>query len=130
MTVSQKQKILAMRENGGKYSVIAAEFGLSENTVKSICRRNTLVASANPDTDFCLQCGKPLVCIPKKKQKKFCSDKCRMAWWNVHPEAMSRKAVYKFVCVQCGADFESYGDADRKFCSRACYGLSRRTRNE
>ena len=128
MTANQKQKILTMRENGEKYSAIAAELGISENTVKSFHRRHDLSAKPVVGDENCRECSKPL--MQNKTNKKFCSDKCRMAWWKTHPEAVNRKAVYHFACVLCGTAFESYGNANRKYCSRACYGLSRRTHNE
>jgi len=129
MTANQKQKILTMRENGEKYSAIAAELGISENTVKSFHRRHDLSAKHAVGDENCRECAKPLML--NRANKKFCSDKCRMAWWKTHPEAVNRKAVYKFACVLCDTEFESYGNADRKYCSRACYGLAqRRTRNE
>ena len=129
MTILQKEKILAMRENGITYSAIALELGLSENTVKSFGRRNSTPQN-QPLEKGCLNCGKPLVQLPKKKMKKFCSDKCRSKWWNTNSHVLNKKAVYRFVCEQCGVDFEIYGIAYRRYCSRACYGLSRRTRNE
>jgi len=30
---------------------------------------------------YCQNCHKPLKHFPGRKQKKFCCDKCRMAWW-------------------------------------------------
>ena len=126
MTLLQKQRIDEMRKHGESYTKIAASLGLSENTIKSYCRRNLL------KIDTCPQCGKPLVHIPHKRNKKFCSDKCRMAWWKAHPEALNRKAIYNFACLQCGTVFQAYGNAKRKFCSRSCYGQAsaRRWRDE
>lgn len=128
MTMKQKQQITAMRRSGVSYGKIAADIGISEGTVKSFCRRNNLSAVPEPNDGVCPHCGVPLVHIAKAKKKRFCSDQCRLAWWNAHPEAVNRKAIYKFTCGKCGATFESYGDKNRKYCSRACYGLSRRLR--
>ena len=33
------------------------------------------------ETAFCKNCGGKLEHTPGRKPKKFCSDKCRMAWW-------------------------------------------------
>lgn len=135
MTYQQKEKIKQMRGEGFSYSKIAATLGISENTVKSYCRRNNLggagMGIANQADDaFCRQCGVPLNHTPGAKKKRFCSDKCRMAWWNAHPEAVNRKAIYLFTCDHCGTAFESYGNKNRKYCSRACYGKSKAVRNE
>ncbi len=127
MTNQQKEKIREMRENGLSYANISSVLCISENTVKSYCRRNGISgvvtnAVVLPDFSFCRQCNKPLTRSAGAKMKKFCSDKCRMAWWNAHPEVVNRKAIYTFVCQACGKEFKSYGNKQRKYCSRACYG--------
>ena len=126
MTQTQKSRIIYLRGNGESYAKIAAEINISENTVKSFCRRNNIEVKSVSKTQNCHECGKPLIQTEHKKKKKFCSDKCRMRWWNTHPESVNRRAVYKFVCPVCGANFESYGNASRRYCSRACFGLTRR----
>jgi endogenous inhibitor of DNA gyrase (YacG/DUF329 family) len=135
MVRTPKEEIIRMRGEGHSYSMIAATLGISENTVKSFCRRNRLGGVAGTHADkregrFCRQCGKVLTASPQSKTKRFCSDKCRMAWWKAHPEAVARKAVYKLVCEHCGEAFESYGNKKRKYCSRACYGKSKKVRHE
>lgn len=130
MTYQQREKIRQLRGDGFSYSRIAATLGISENTVKSYCRRNNLsgvsIGSAiQADGVLCHQCGSPLTHTAGAKQKRFCSDKCRMAWWNAHPEVVSRKAIYSFTCAHCGTAFESYGNKKRKYCSRACYAKSK-----
>jgi len=136
MTSTQKQRIKYLRGKGESYAAIAGALGISENTVKSYCRRNSLGEDyikeqtiAKTD-NACAKCGKQLTHTPGAKKKRFCSDKCRMAWWANHPEAVNRKAVYRFTCLVCGTEYESYGNAYRKYCSRACYGLSRRASDE
>jgi len=130
MTTVQKNEIARLRGKGIGYIKIAAALGISENTVKSYCRRNNLASGVaahtdNPISDRCRQCGEAL---SKSRQptKRFCSDKCRMAWWKAHPEAVNRKAVYQFTCACCGQPFEAYGNAKRRYCSRACFGATRR----
>jgi endogenous inhibitor of DNA gyrase (YacG/DUF329 family) len=135
MTRTPKEQIIQMRSEGLSYSKIAAVLCMSENTVKSYCRRNNLggITTANSDRQdgrFCHQCGKTLSSSPQSKTKRFCSDRCRMTWWNAHPEAVSRKAIYKLTCAFCGREFESYGNKGRKYCSRACYGKSKAVRHE
>jgi hypothetical protein len=48
-----------------------------------------------------------------------------MAWWEAHPERLSRKAVYELVCAGCGEPFESYGNKGRRYCSHGCYVKAR-----
>lgn len=130
MTNQQKEKIREMRKSGQSYANISSDLGISENTIKSYCRRNGISgvvtkAAVLPNGPFCRQCNKPLTLTVGVKMKKFCSDKCRMAWWNSHPEYVNRKAIYTFNCQACGKEFISYGNKQRKYCSRACYGKSK-----
>lgn len=122
MTDAEKEKIRFWRLEGLGYGTIAARLGLSENTVKSFCRRNHLtgVASKEP-VCVCRHCGKPLARLPKRKERKFCSETCRRAWWKAHPELVNRKAFYLITCAHCGKEFKSYGNRTRKYCSHACY---------
>lgn len=128
MTTSQKKRIEYMCGKGESYAAIAADLGISTNTVKSYCRRNNLCVGciAPKSDDTCKNCDKPLEHKPKAKKKRFCSDSCRLAWWKAHPEAVNRRAVYNFICTTCGERFEAYGNAHRKYCSRACFGRARR----
>ncbi len=127
MTDIQKQRIGHLRGMGKSYVIIADILNISENTIKSYCRRNnvgTVMKNEKPGAkDTCCICGILLEHAPGAKQKRFCSDKCRMAWWKSHPEAVNRKAIYHFVYPVCGVTFESYGNAHRKYCSRGCFGV-------
>ena len=130
MTTAQKQRIKFLRGKAESYAAIADDLGISENTVKSFCRRKNIDVAIKQEqsvaTKNCANCGCPLRHTPGSKQKRFCSDNCRMAWWNAHPEAVDRMAVYRFVCPICGESFEAYGNANRKYCSRACFGVARK----
>ena len=75
MATEKSKEILQYREQGLGYKRIAALTGYSLNTVKSVCRRNP-----NGEEKLCLQCGAKLVRTPHYREKKFCSDTCRMAW--------------------------------------------------
>ena len=131
MNTIQKQKIAELKSQGESYSQIAALLGISENTIKSHCRRNNLCSAKNvicstTADDSCQQCGRNLKHIERHKKKKFCSDKCRMDWWNSHLHEVKRKALYQFTCPVCGKDFQSYGNNKRIYCSRSCFGKTRR----
>lgn len=102
------------------YVEIGRRLDLSKDTVATFCRRNGLGNNAK-HTLFCKNCGKPIQVTPHRKPKKFCSDACRTAWWNSHPECVNRKAIYHFVCACCGKNFTAYGNRGRKYCSHACY---------
>ena len=135
MNAIQKEQIAELKGQGESYSKISGLLGISENTIKSYCRRNKLTESLNNPScmlkdDLCQQCSHKLKHIPGHKKKKFCSDKCRMTWWNSHPQEVQRKSVYKFTCPVCGSNFESYGNNKRIYCSRSCFAKARRTEHE
>ena len=124
MTASEKQTITSMRYGKASYADIASVTGIPVNTIKTFCRRNGLTDNDLIDQSLCMNCGCGIT-KGKYRPKKFCSDKCRMAWWNAHQDQVTRNAHYSFVCAQCGENFTVYGNASRKFCSRACYLTSR-----
>ena len=121
MTNEQKAKIIDMRKEGDAYLLISQKTGLSVNTVSSYCRRNGLCKESVEKAKNCKQCGKPIKRIQKRKPRKFCSNRCRIKWWNSHPDSVNRKAVYHFTCAYCGQPFSAYGNSNRKYCSHACY---------
>ena len=95
MTISDKKKIEAYRESGVPYSEIAETLSLPLNTVKSYCKRHNLGGRRERTADdilLCKQCGEGVPQTPHRKAKIFCSDKCRMAWWNAHPQNVQRKS--------------------------------------
>ena len=127
MDVKQKERVAHMRLAGWGYSKIAQALGISKNTIKSYCKRNRLSGRQESPEDrlVCKNCGREIKQTPGRKTRKFCSDKCRVDWWNAHPELVNRGAIYHMYCVHCGGSFESYGNKSRKFCSQACYISSR-----
>jgi hypothetical protein len=134
-----KEKLIGLRAAGWGYATTARELSLPVATVKSFCQRNRIDRVIDIEekirqtgTVFCQNCTRPLGKRTdfKQKSKKFCSDKCRMEWWKTHPEALDKKAIYHFVCQECGRAFESYGNANRKFCSRSCAARHRNRTKE
>ena len=122
----QKETIRYLRGEGFGYKAIATRLELSENTVKGFCKRNGLggVAAANADNS-CRQCGAVLIKKPKSGQKKFCSDKCRNAWWRSHPHMQRSEKEIRSVCAYCGDVFYSFQSKNRKYCNHACSMNSR-----
>jgi hypothetical protein len=126
MTQFQKQQIQRMRGEGISYSKIAESMSISENTIKSYCKRKNLAALTIKASDFnanafCKNCGKNLEIMPGRKPRKFCSDSCRLKWWNHHTDLVANRTVNHMVCPCCGKDFNSYGTSKRKYCSHGCY---------
>ena len=101
MTKEQKTLILYYREQHMTYRQIGEKLGLSPDTVKTFCRRNTpqedrTEASASSQ---CRNCGAPVHPLPGRRERLFCSPACRTAY-----------------CALLTG-----GSASRKYCSHACY---------
>ena len=78
MKLKIKNQINQMRVNGLTASVIAKELGMSVNTIRAHIRRHPEIDGACK----CLFCGNWVIQPPGRKPKKFCSDKCRISYWN------------------------------------------------
>lgn len=89
---TQVENIKKLRESNYSLSQIARMLDMSVNTVKSICRRYGFTAeepfqnhreTAPLDIMLkCKYCGKLMDNPWNRKQKSFCSDKCRYDYWN------------------------------------------------
>lgn len=121
MRLQMKTAINNMRIDGCRPVDIARKLNIPANTVRSFIKRHPEI----PNTKACEQCGRFVLQTEGRKVKRFCSDSCRMAWWNSNQDKVKRKAFYTLVCKQCGKEFESYGNKNRKYCCRACYVESR-----
>ncbi|HBL84671.1 MAG: hypothetical protein A2Y17_11095 [Clostridiales bacterium GWF2_38_85] len=117
MTDSQKILIDNLRLEGYGYSKIAKEIGLSENTVKSYCRRYKTSSETKEIISICTQCGNPID-KSKRSTRRFCSDACRNKWWNEHPKA---EMLYITTCACCGKEIHMRRHNEKKYCSHACY---------
>ena len=124
MTETQKQNIQILRSQGLGYKSIATRLGISVNTVKSYLKKHssdfTQPTDLTTNTSFCLQCGKELVKILHKKEKKFCCDKCRYEWWNKN-RASKRVSAHTYTCPVCKTVFTSYSASTTHYCSHKCY---------
>lgn len=120
MTQKEEQLICYYQRKGNGYKKTAQLTGIPEGTVKTYYRR--FLADSVGST--CLTCGSHIVQAQHRKQKLFCSDACRMMWWNAHPE-MVRRIRDKHTCLCCGKTYLTH-IAGQKYCSRACYADSRR----
>lgn len=126
MTTIEKEKIKYLRGEGLGYKAIASRLELSENTVKGFCKRNKLggVAAENK-TNSCRQCGAVLEHTPGRRLKKFCSDRCRSAWWSTRAYLYKHKEENSRACAFCGRVFHSFQSKERKYCGRPCYMTAR-----
>ena len=126
MTDQQKKQIKGMRLRGDSHAAIAVALGLSRNTVKSFCLRNLRpealeVQAAPVKSGVCDQCGMAFVLCPGHRQRRFCSDRCRIVWWNAHRDLLKSNAKVEHTCACCGKHFMGYERQLRKYCSHGCY---------
>ena len=125
MKESDKKKIEELWLQGYGSTKIADKLGINVNTVKSFCRRHGLSGDRQQEKfnnldiavkePRCKCCGSSIVWRSGAKKKIFCSNSCRMKWWNSHQELVDRKAEYDFVCRNCGRLFTAYGNSDIKY---------------
>ena len=125
LTNIQKETVRYLRGEGLGYKAIASRLDLSADAVKGFCKRNGLngLAVENSDT-VCRHCSKPLD-KTGSRQRKFCSDPCRSAWWSSHTYLYKHKKENSSVCVFCGRVFNSFQSKGRKYCGRSCYVAAR-----
>lgn len=127
MTAEEIKTISDLQQRGLGYKKIATLTGLPVNSVKTYCRRHKVDSqTAEEPQAFCRGCGKPIQRIPQAKPRLFCSDSCRMHFWNSHRDEVRHKAIYTFTCPYCGREFQSIGNPNRKYCSRECVANARR----
>ena len=126
MTAKEKQTLTEYRRQGLGYKKIAQLLGLSENTVKTYCKRNNLagevaVRCSGSKVTRCKACGEPLVQIAGRKPRIFCSSACRNAWWNSHPSLIHHRDGHQISCGNCGKKLSVSKNSTIKYCSHACY---------
>lgn len=122
MKGNDQKEIQRLRLEGNGYVRIAQRLGLSENAVKSFCRRHPLQSTARQSRTkrTCPQCGTPI-----SERRRFCSDACRTAWWNAHREHRAAKVQASFTCQHCGKVFSGHPKQQPKYCCHACYIAAR-----
>ena len=128
MIDEQKRQIVRLHTEGKTHAEIAAIMDIPPSTVRSFFSRQTAVpfeqqqqaAPALSDGSNCRQCGEPLRLHSGNHMKRFCSERCRQAWWRAHPGLVTEKASSS-TCVGCGSIFKNGGNPRRRYCSRACY---------
>ena len=126
MKLEDKKYIYDLKEKGLSYSKISKKTGISENTIKSFFRRENLKnAREKEEGKNCKYCGKDLIQTKGHRQKKFCSDKCRTAWWKNPKSNLPKNSPYILKCKNCGKEFNSCGKKGRKYCDFECYIIDR-----
>ncbi len=115
MTANDKKRIQELREAGLTYKEIADETGIAFGTVKMFFQRQ----KDKPAVQRCEQCHSPLRQDVSRAGRRFCSDKCRVKWWETHPDKTKSAEQHQFTCTMCGKVF--FSRKPGKYCTRACY---------
>ena len=130
MTDKEKNKIAIYRNQGMSYTQISKKMDLSINAVKTYCKRHGLGGiraygvEENAILTACEHCGKPVRQNPGRKQKRFCSDKCRHTYYN-HHRTMRTKFTAEKKCPVCKNTFRYYPSSGQKYCSKECSLIGR-----
>ena len=132
MTNAQRKLVRDLRTAGQGYKSIAATLGISASTIKSFCRRGNVAkhdvskeSEIAGNKDKCKQCGCPLPQHGGLKHRSFCSTDCRVRWWSKNRSQLNGKSSVLKHCACCGSVFRSQVSANRKFCSHACFIITR-----
>ena len=89
MTEMERNRVVELQHQGYGYKKISTLTGLPLNTVKSFCTRHPVrYEDIAEQQGLCRNCLKQLEQTPHRRKRYFCSDACRMAWWNAHPERL------------------------------------------
>ena len=119
MTQLEKQEIIKLKLAGNSYKQISELTGICISTIKSLCTRYN--SKQNEIVEYCRFCGRKLSFTAGKKQKKYCSDKCRMSYWREHQCEMHSIRIVKVECSVCHKEFNAYETKKRKYCCWDCY---------
>ncbi len=121
MDENVKTGIIELRKKGYGYGQISIKLNIPRSSVSTFCQRNNIGTGDIDRHVFCKNCDRVIKRENKNKPKMFCSDDCRVNWWNTHPEEVNKKAIYDFNCPACGNHFTTYGNKNQKYCSHVCY---------
>ena len=121
MKTTQKELVIALRNQGMSYKAISEKLGVPESYARTICSRANRTSKSFP-AGLCKECGAELVRTDGAKPKQFCSDTCRYRWHN----RLKLQKPYLCYCEECGAEFVSHGYPGKRFCSRECQTQARR----
>lgn len=86
------EQVLELYRKGKKMPEIASELNMPYNTVKSIIRRDGIqkmekiekVEKIDDGKRKCKCCGNPVNEVEGKRDKLFCSARCRLKYWRHH----------------------------------------------
>lgn len=114
MTEQQIATVVQLRLEGNSSSTITEATGISVNTIKSYCSRHGIPAPQRVRT--CLLCHTTITTA-----ERFCSDACRMVWYESH---QNEDPKLLRICKTCRTVFE-LRQRNQAYCSKQCFYTDR-----
>lgn len=121
MTDFQKIKIQELYKQGKGPSEISSIMNIDIEEIKTFLKRYKDADIGKPK---CLYCGQELQNEYEILNKKFCSLKCKNAWWTKNSDKCNRTFI-EHTCKFCGKKFSTRKKTSM-FCSRKCYADARK----
>lgn len=127
VTAYQERRIRELRRRGIGYRTIAAELGITRDTVRNFCTAHELNGIAAEQIhsvrNVCPCCGGIILQPTRGRRRRFCSDICCRKWWTAHPDAIRHTpdSQHRITCAYCGKVFIAYGNTNRRYCCHNCY---------
>lgn len=122
MRKQEKDKIIKLRMEGLGYGKIATILNLPKSTISSFCKTLDQISSV------CLLCGTKLKQTAGHRQKKFCSNNCKLSYYKQNKNEIRRRPNYEVDCACCHHKFFTYKSLNRKYCSWDCFLKSKAKR--
>ena len=123
--IEQKELIIAYHNKGLSNNEIAEKVGVTNEYVRTVCSRKRRAKNRSPDdsVNTCVYCGKPLDLSGNRRRRLFCDEGCRKKYYN----QAEMRTPYICTCANCGLEFVSYGFPGKRYCSRECQSLARKS---
>ena len=132
MTEDEKTRVRELRNRGLGMQAIADIMKMSRDNVRYLLRKEGLGGAVGNTAEgrICMECGRTLIHTDGKRKRRFCSDSCRMKWWNRRRDTRRSKSMKELACPVCGQIFWAYGSSHRRFCSTECYLAWRKSHDD
>lgn len=135
---AERECVRMLRLGGASVEQIFAETNLAEEKIRVYLKELCLPESGScffgkgaaalehwyrtgckgdPGVNLCPQCGKVIQRSVGGRSRRFCSDRCRNAYWNEKKKENGKPTV----CKNCGQEFFPRLGKKAKYCSRKCY---------
>ena len=134
MTISSplQKWIVSQRKAGYSYAEISRACNIPSNSIRTLCISKDIdpLSDSRPSSPLdplplCKHCGQPIVKIPGRKFRMFCSYECQKSYWSPRCNTPRLLSLEVLSCPICGNSFSAVPSHKRIYCSRKCYYISR-----